>query len=86
MDTATYSQFKEQLACFLDKVNKDHTPLLVTQQDAEPVVVITLEDFRAYETTFYLLASKNNAQRLNSAIEELRQGKGQERQLIEVEK
>jgi len=83
MDTVTYTKFREQLATFLDKIHMDHTPLLVTRQNAEPVVVMTLEDFKAYEATFYLLASKNNATRLTTAIEELRSGKGQERSLLE---
>lgn len=85
MDTVTYTKFREQLAHFLDQVNNDHTPLLVTRQNAEPVVVMTLEDFKSYEATFHLLASKNNATRLNAAIEELREGKGKERALIKEE-
>jgi antitoxin YefM len=83
MDTVTYSKFREQLASFLDKVNEDHTPLLVTRQNGEPVVVMPLEDFKAYEATFYLMASKNNAARLDAAIDELRKGKGEERELLE---
>ncbi len=46
---------------------------------------MTLEDFKSYEATFHLLASKNNATQLNAAIEELREGKGKERALIEEE-
>lgn len=83
MDTVTYTKFREQLAGFLDKVNNDHTPLLVTRQNADPVVVMSLEDFKSYEATFHLLTSKNNAMRLDAAIEELRSGRGQERDLIE---
>ena len=83
MDTVTYTKFREQLAGYLDKVNEDHTPLLVTRQNSEPVVVMTLEDFKAYEATFYLMASKKNATRLNKAINELRAGKGEEQELIE---
>jgi antitoxin YefM len=83
MDTVTYTKFREKLAGFLDKVNQDHTPLLVTRQNAEPVVVMSLEDFKSYEATFHLLASYNNAVRLNRAIEELRSGGGQERELME---
>lgn len=83
METITYTKFREQLAGCLDKVNSDHVPLLVTRQNSEPVVVMTLEDFKAYEATFYLMASKTNATRLNQAIEELRAGKGDEKELID---
>jgi antitoxin YefM len=83
MDTVTYTKFREHLAGYLDKVNDDHIPLLVTRQNSAPVVVMTLEDFKSYEATFYLMSSNNNATRLNAAIKELRDGKGQEHQLIE---
>jgi len=83
MNTVTYTKFREHLAGFLDQINEDRTPLLVTRQNADPVVVMTLEDFKSYEATFHLLASKNNAVRLNTAIEELRLGTGQERELME---
>ena len=83
MDTVTYSEFCKELAGYLDKVNLDNTPLLVTRQNNSPVVVMSLEDFKAYEATFYLLSSQTNAQRLNAAIEELRAGEGIQRELLE---
>lgn len=83
MDIVTYSEFRQRLAPLLDKVSADSAPLLVTRQKGSPVVVMTLEDFKAYEATFYLLSSKTNAERLNNAIEELRSGKGVEKELIE---
>ena len=82
MDTVTYSEFRKKLAGYLDKVNADSSPLLVTRQNTPPVVVMPLEDFKAYEATFYLLSSKKNAKRLNTAIEELRSGKGKEKELV----
>ena len=84
MDTVTYTKFREQLAGFIDKVNQDHTPLLVTRQNGEPVVVMSLADFKSYEATFHLLASSKNAERLSQAIEELNTGKGTEKKLIDT--
>ena len=40
---------------------------------------------KAYEETFYLLSSKNNADRLNKAIDELRSGGNKEHQLFSLE-
>ncbi|ELS01859.1 hypothetical protein Xen7305DRAFT_00015660 [Xenococcus sp. PCC 7305] len=37
---------------------------------------MSLDDFKAYEATFHLLSSKNNADSINDAIAELRSGKG----------
>ena len=78
MNTVFYSEFREALASYLDEVNADSTPLLVTRQNNAPVVVMSLDDFKAYEATFYLLSSQRNAERLSAAVEELRAGKSKE--------
>jgi antitoxin YefM len=44
--------------------------------------MISLSDYNAIEETLYLLSSENNAQRLRSAISQIRAGKSQFRELI----
>jgi len=83
MDTISYSAFRSHLAGTLDKVNDDHKPILITRQNGKPAVVISLEDFKAYEETAYLIASPKNAERLNNAIAELEAGKSIQHDLIE---
>jgi antitoxin YefM len=83
MDTVNYTQFRKELASLLDKVHENSAPLLVTRSKSSPVVVMSLEDFKSYEATFHLLSSEKNATRLSTAIEELREGEGQGRDLIE---
>lgn len=83
MDAITYSHFRSQLSGVLDKVNDDHTPILITRQNGRPAVVMSLEDFQAYEETAYLMASPKNAERLNQAIAEINKGATVERELIE---
>jgi len=74
VDTLSYSSFRSNLASTLDKVNNDHTPVLITRQNGKPAVVISLDDFHAYEETAYLMASPKNAERLNTAIAEVEAG------------
>lgn len=83
MDTISYSAFRTNLASVLDKVNDDHKPVLITRQGGKPAVVISLEDFQAYEETAYLMASPKNAARLSQAIAEVESGNTVERELIE---
>ena len=83
MDAVTYTDFRQNLATHLNQIEADRTPLLVTRQNAPSVVVMSLDDFKAYEATFHLLSSRNNAERLDRAIQNLRQGKGIERDLVE---
>ena len=61
----------------------DFTPKFSSSFGEGIVVVMSLDDFKTYEATFHLLSSKNNADRLNDAIDELRSGGGTERELIE---
>ncbi len=83
MDSVTYTEFRQRLATYLNQIEADRTPLIVTRQNASSVVVMSLDDFKAYEATFHLLSSKNNADRLNQAINELRTEGGTEHQLLE---
>jgi len=83
MDTLSYSAFRSQLAGTLDKVNDDHKPILITRQNGKPAVVMSLEDFQAYEETAYLMASPKNAERLNKAIAEIESGRVVNKGLIE---
>ena len=76
MDTLNYTSFRKDLAAMLDKVNDDHMPILITRQNGKSAVLISLEDFKSYEETAYLMASPKNAVRLNEAITELEKGKG----------
>lgn len=76
MDTVTDSYFRSHLGKVLDRVNDDHVPVLITRQNGKPAIVMSVEDFKSYEETAYLMASPRNAQRLNEAIAEVEQGEG----------
>lgn len=83
MDAISYSAFRSQLALYLDKVNDDHKPVLVTRQNGKPAIVMSLEDYQSYEETAYLMASPKNAERLNQAIADIEAGKTIQHGLIE---
>ncbi|MGC3874892.1 type II toxin-antitoxin system Phd/YefM family antitoxin [Halomonas sp. GXIMD04776] len=83
MDTLSYSAFRAQLASILDKVNDDHVPILITRQNGKPAIVMSVEDFKSYEETAYLMASPKNAERLNQAIAEVEAGQTVQHELIE---
>ena len=83
MDTMSYSAFRAHLAGTLDKVNNDRKPVLITRQNGEPAVVMSLQDFHSYEETAYLMASPKNAERLNQAISEVDAGRTVRKGLLE---
>jgi antitoxin YefM len=83
METTTYTNFRQQLKLYLDKVRTNHTPLIVSRANGEDVVVLSKADYESMEETFYLLKSPNNASRLLKGIEEYEKGLGTKRNLIE---
>jgi len=84
MRTTSYSDLRKNLAAMLDSVSADHEPVVITRDKGKPAAVLmSLEDFAAYEETRYLLRSPANAGRLLAATEALEQGRGAERALDE---
>jgi antitoxin YefM len=74
MYTETYSNTRANLARIMDKVNDDHAPVLVTRQNGQPVVMMSLADYNAWQETDYLLRSPANAKWLMESIEQHRRG------------
>ena len=79
----TYTALRKNLAKIMDQVCDDHEPVTVTRSNARPIVILSLEDYKALEETAYLLRSPKNLQRLLESITELESGKGLEKELIE---
>jgi len=84
MRTTSYSDLRKNLAAMIDSVNADHEPVVITRDKGKPsAVLMSLEDFAAFEETRYLLRSPANADRLITSVTQLEQGQGSERQLAE---
>ncbi len=81
MDAITYSAARANLARTMDRVCEDHEPIIITRNGEQSVVMLSLDDFKALEETAYLLRNPGNARRLLSAVTQLAQGKGKEREL-----
>lgn len=83
MNTISYTSFRKNLASVMDRVHDDRAPVVVTRQNGQAAVLMSLEDFRSYEETLYLMRNPRNGERLSAAIEELRRGEGTTRELLE---
>lgn len=76
MDAITYTSARENLASTMDRVCNDHSPVIITRNRDQSVVMLSLEDFEALEETAYLLRSPANAKRLLDSIHSLENGQG----------
>jgi antitoxin YefM len=66
----------------IERVNADHEPVVITRDKGKPsAVLMSLEDYAAFEETRYLLRSPANAERLLTSVASLEAGEGRERDL-----
>jgi antitoxin YefM len=84
MKIASTSNFRKDIKRYIDEIDQDQEPLVVTRSDNVSVVVMPLAIYNSYAETEYLLRSPANAKRLRRSIEQARDGKTEEHPLIEV--
>jgi antitoxin YefM len=85
MNILSFTDARAGLKAVMDDVCADHKPAIITRQNGEPVVMISLADYTSIEETLYLLGSAKNAQRLMKSVEQLKSGKSKIRKLIRNE-
>lgn len=71
MKVITCEELQENLADILDYVIDDHEPVLINREDKQAVVLISLDDYKAFEETAYLLKSPVNTKRLRDSIAQI---------------
>ncbi len=74
MEITTYSNFRQHLKSFLDKVMESNTPLYVKRTKGEDVVVLSKSDYESMEETLYLLSSEKNRTHLLESIKQAEKG------------
>lgn len=75
MDAITYTAARQNLAQTMDAVCENHTPIVITRQKAEPVVMMSLADFNSIQETAYLLGNPANAERLRASVADAEAGR-----------
>jgi antitoxin YefM len=83
MSHVTFTDLRNNLAKHLDKVEQDRTELVVTRQNHDPVVIVSLAEWEGMKETLHLLSTPANAERLRRSIADANAGKTFERELIE---
>ena len=83
MKAITYTAARQNLAKTMEKVCKDHAPIIVTRKTTDSVVIMSLEDYEALEETAYLLRSPKNTRRLIESVSQLQEGQGSEKELLD---
>jgi antitoxin YefM len=83
MIAANYTEFRTDLKKFLDEVEDNNETLIVKRGIGKGAVMISLNEYNSIMETLHLLSSRANAERLYESIQQLKEGKGFQKSLIE---
>jgi antitoxin YefM len=86
MNAVTYTNLRQNLKTWMDKVCSDHEALIITRKNNENVVLVSADDYNSLIETHYLLSNEANARHLQRSINQRKSGKARERKLQEDEK
>jgi antitoxin YefM len=72
MKAVNYSELRQNLKSNLDAVSDNAELLIVHRPKGKSIVVMSLDEYNSTIETQYLLQSKNNRERLENAVENIR--------------
>ncbi|HKO06255.1 MAG: type II toxin-antitoxin system Phd/YefM family antitoxin [Alphaproteobacteria bacterium] len=84
MNHASYTDFRQRLANYMDEVWNSRAPLRVTRQNARSVVVLSEDEYEAMVETLHLLRSPANAERLLRSVKDADGGRMSEREVMDT--
>jgi len=76
----TASEARKRLFPLIEQVNDDRAPIEITSKRGN-AVLMSVDDYEAWQETAYLFRSPANARRLLDAVEALERGDGREYEL-----
>ena len=85
MDAVTYSELRQNLKRYLDKVYQDHDPMIITRKNNENLILISVNEYNSLVETSYLLGNEANARHLQRSMAQLEAGNGSARELLSDE-
>ena len=84
MNAITIKQAKQGLEKLIRQVNSDVDSVIIGDDEENRAVLISLSEFESWRETLYLLSNPANAEHLRQSIDEHRNGKVLEKELVEV--
>ncbi len=85
MLAVNYSNLRDNLKDYCDKVSDDFETVIVTRKDDKNVVIISLEEYNNLKENLYIMSNPKNYSRLIESKRQLETGNFKEHELIEDE-
>ena len=85
MVAVSYTNLRQNLKTYMDKVFQNSQPIIITRKNNENVVLISVDEYSSLIETNYLLSNEANAEHLKKSISQHKSGKAKKRELHEIE-
>jgi len=85
MDAVSYSDLRQNLKSYMDKVFSDHEPLIITRKNNENIVLVSIDEYNSLTETSYLLSNEANAEHIRKSIEQYNKGQIIKKELLRNE-
>ncbi|MEI8187606.1 MAG: type II toxin-antitoxin system Phd/YefM family antitoxin [Candidatus Saccharibacteria bacterium] len=83
MNVTSISKFRKEAKTYFDQVIDDKDVLLITRNDGQTVVLMTLDQYNSQVETDYLNSSPSNRKHLELSMASFRAGKVERHDLVE---
>ena len=83
MTVVNYTEARNNFKFILDTVVNDADYTIINRRDADDAVIMSLDYFNAMKETLHLLKSPKNVEHLRKSIEQYRDGKVENHELID---
>ena len=83
MNVTTISNFRKDTKSYFDQVIDKQETLIITRNDGQTVVVVSLDRYNSQVETNYLNSTTANKRHLQMSINSLKTGKLQKHKLVE---
>jgi len=83
MDAVSYTDLRQNLKSYMDKVYNDHDPLIITRKNNQNVVLLSVDEYNSLMETNYLMSNEENYKYIKESIDQYEKGKVKQKELIE---
>lgn len=83
MNIVTLKEAEKNLSQLIDQVIDNVDPVIIATEKGQQIVMLSLEEYNAWQETAYLLSSPANTEHLRHSVAEAKQGLHFGRKLIE---
>lgn len=83
MNAIPVIQAARNLDALIEQIIEDTEPTILLNDKGSKAVLMSLDEFNSWQETLYLLSNPANAEHLRRSLQETREGKTVERELLD---